>query len=139
MNTKVGDNFMEQNWDTEFELFGVRTWEIWSWQGRAVKQKKLGEVDFMETKFASLSREIFCKARWSTPQGSQGYKYNLLGAPRGVPIQIHSPESRRKKEIHRRKPTAAASLRGYLRGCVMVEFGSHPQHSSEYVHIRWWY
>jgi hypothetical protein len=33
MNTKVGDNFMEHNLDTEFTLFGVRTWEIWCRQG----------------------------------------------------------------------------------------------------------
>jgi hypothetical protein len=28
MNTKVGGNFMTYNQDTEFALFGVRTWEI---------------------------------------------------------------------------------------------------------------
>jgi hypothetical protein len=28
MNTKVGDNFMAHNLDTEFALFWVRTWEI---------------------------------------------------------------------------------------------------------------
>jgi hypothetical protein len=47
------------------------------------------------------------------PKSLQVYKHNPLGAPRGGPIEILSPESRRK-EIHRRKPTAAASLRGYL-------------------------
>jgi hypothetical protein len=36
MNTKVEDNFMAHNLDTEFALFGVRTWEIWRWQGRTV-------------------------------------------------------------------------------------------------------
>jgi carbon monoxide dehydrogenase subunit G len=34
MNTKVEDNFMAHNQDTEFALFGVRTWEIWHCQGR---------------------------------------------------------------------------------------------------------
>jgi hypothetical protein len=34
MNTKVEDNFVAHNVDTQFELFGVRTWEIWRWQGR---------------------------------------------------------------------------------------------------------
>jgi hypothetical protein len=29
MNTKVGDNFMAHNLETEFALFGVWTWEIW--------------------------------------------------------------------------------------------------------------
>jgi hypothetical protein len=70
MNTKVGGNFMPYNQDTEFALFGVRTWEIWCRQGRAVNQKNLDETDFMETKFPSLPRKISCKARWSTPQGS---------------------------------------------------------------------
>jgi hypothetical protein len=30
MNTKVEDNFVAHNLDTEFALFGVRTWEILS-------------------------------------------------------------------------------------------------------------
>jgi hypothetical protein len=29
VNTKVEDNFVAHNLDTEFALFGVRTWEIW--------------------------------------------------------------------------------------------------------------
>ena len=70
MNTKVGDNFVAHNLDTEFALFGVRTWEIWCRKGRAVNQENLDEAEFMETKFASLPRKISCKARWSTPQGS---------------------------------------------------------------------
>jgi hypothetical protein len=62
MNTKVEDNFVAHNLDTEFALFGVQTWEIWRWQERT--------ANFMETKFASLPRRISCKARWSTPQGT---------------------------------------------------------------------
>jgi hypothetical protein len=70
MNTKVVDNLVAHNMDTEFALFGVRTWEIWCWQGRAANQENLDEADFMETKFPSLRRTISCKASWSTPQGS---------------------------------------------------------------------
>jgi hypothetical protein len=70
MNTKVGGTFMPYNQDTEFALLGVRTWEIWCWQGRATKQDSLDEADFIETKFPSLPRKISCKARWSTTQGS---------------------------------------------------------------------
>jgi hypothetical protein len=70
MNTKVGGTFEPYNQDTEFVLFGVRTWEIWRRQGRATKQESLDEADFMKTKFPSLPRKISCKARWSTPQGS---------------------------------------------------------------------
>jgi hypothetical protein len=29
MNTKIEDNFVAHNLDTEFALFGVQTWEIW--------------------------------------------------------------------------------------------------------------
>jgi hypothetical protein len=49
MNTKVGGDFVPYNQYTEFALFGVRTWEIWCWQGRAANQENLDEVDFMET------------------------------------------------------------------------------------------
>jgi hypothetical protein len=68
MNTKVEDNFVAHNLDTEFALFGVRTWEIWCRQGKAANQKNLDEAEFMETKFASLPIKISCKVRWSTPQ-----------------------------------------------------------------------
>jgi hypothetical protein len=63
VNIKVGENFVPYNQDTEFALFGVRTWEIWRWQGRATKQESLDEADFMETKFPSLLGKISCKAR----------------------------------------------------------------------------
>jgi hypothetical protein len=69
-NTKVEDNFVAHNLDTEFALFEVQTWEIWLRQGKAANQENLDEADFMETKFASLPRRISCKARWSTPQGT---------------------------------------------------------------------
>jgi hypothetical protein len=68
MKSKVEDNFAAHNLDTEYALFGVRTWEIWRWQERTANQKNL--ADFMETKFASLPRRISCKARWSTPKGT---------------------------------------------------------------------
>jgi hypothetical protein len=70
MNTKVRVNFIPYNQETEFALFGVRTWEIWCRQERAANQENLDEADFMETKFLSLQRKISCKARWSMPQSS---------------------------------------------------------------------
>jgi hypothetical protein len=70
MNTKVEDNFVAHNLNTEFALFGVRTWEIRRRQRRAANQENLDEADFMETKFASLPRRISSKVRWSTPQGT---------------------------------------------------------------------
>jgi hypothetical protein len=68
MHTKVEDNFVAHNRDTEFALFGVRTWDIWRWQGSTANQENL--ANFMETKFASLPKRISCKARWSTPKGT---------------------------------------------------------------------
>jgi hypothetical protein len=70
MNTKVEYNFVAHNLDTEFALFGVRTWEILRRQGRAANQENLDEADFMKTKFPSLPRKISWKTRWSTPQDS---------------------------------------------------------------------
>jgi hypothetical protein len=70
MNTKVEDNFMAHNLDSEFALSGVRMWEIWCRKGRAANQENLDKADFRETKFTSLSRKISWKARWSTPQDS---------------------------------------------------------------------
>jgi hypothetical protein len=70
INTKVRDNFVAHNLDTEFALFGLWTWLIWCRQGRAANQENLDADDFMETKFPSLPRKISYKARWSTPQGS---------------------------------------------------------------------
>jgi hypothetical protein len=98
MNTKAEDNFVAHILDTEFALFGVRTLEIWCWQGRVANQENLDEAEFTKTKFASLPRMISCKARWSTPQGSQGYKYNPLGAPIGEPLRsIHQRAAERKR------------------------------------------
>jgi hypothetical protein len=114
MNTKVGGNFVSYNQDTEFALFGVRTWEIWCRQGRAANQENLDEADFMETKFPSLPRKISCKARWRMPQGFPRHKYTPLGAQGGLihhPFIIEPPTRRRST---RRKPPAAMSPRSRL-------------------------
>jgi hypothetical protein len=90
MNIKVEDNFVAHYLDTEFALVGVRTWEIWLWQGRVVNQENLNEADFMETKFPSLPRKISWKARWSAPKTPQRHKYDPLGTQGEVIIQIQS-------------------------------------------------
>jgi hypothetical protein len=102
MNTKVGGNFVRNNQDTEFALFGVRTWEIWCRQGRAANQENPDEADFMETKFPSLPRKILCKARWRTPQGSPRAEIQPLGHPRRGDRSIQSSESRRHEGEARR-------------------------------------
>jgi hypothetical protein len=96
MNTKVEDNFVAHNLDTEFALFGVQTWEIWRRQGRAANQKNMDETDFMETKFASLRGGFRARQGGARPKTPQGHKYNPLGVPRWLPIDIHSSESRHK-------------------------------------------
>jgi hypothetical protein len=101
INTKVGGNFVAHNLDTEFSLFGVRTWEIWCREGRAAIQENLDEADFMETKFPSLPRKISYKAKWSTTQGSQGHKYNILGTQEGVIGPSIDQRAVETKEKHR--------------------------------------
>jgi hypothetical protein len=111
INTKVGDNFVAHNMDTEFALFGVRTWEIWCQQGRAVNQGNLDEADFMEIKFPSLPRKIWCMPRWSTPQGSPRVWIQPLGALRGWSIHPFIRETPRRRRSDGRKLTVAASPR----------------------------
>jgi hypothetical protein len=84
MNTKVGDNFMAHNLYSEFALFGVRTWEIWCWQGRAANQENLDEADFMETKFPSSQGRSRARQGGARLKAPQGYKYNPLGIQGGV-------------------------------------------------------
>jgi hypothetical protein len=87
MNTTVEDNFVAHNLDTEFSLLesghgrygtgkeGLRIRKIWM-------------------------RLILWKLSLLLSQGGsramQGHKYNPLGAPRWLHIDIHSSESRHK-------------------------------------------
>jgi hypothetical protein len=87
MNTKVEDNFVAHNLDTEFALFGVQTWEILRWQGRTANQENLDEADFMETKFAFSQGGSRARQGGARPKAPQGHKYNPLGAPRWLPIE----------------------------------------------------
>jgi hypothetical protein len=96
MNTKVEYNFTAHNLYTEFALFGVRTREIWRRQGRAANQENLDETDIMETKFASLRGGSRARQGGARPNAPQGHKYNTLGTPRWLTIDIHSSESRHK-------------------------------------------
>jgi hypothetical protein len=79
MNTKVGDNFVAHNLDTEFALFGVRTWEIWHAQGRAANQENLNDVEFMETKFASPLLTV--KIRQPSHEFTFGVGMNFIPYP----------------------------------------------------------
>jgi hypothetical protein len=101
MNTKVGDNFVAHNQDTEFALFGVWTLETWYRQGRAANQENLDEVDFMDSKFPSLPRKISCKKVGARHKTRQGHKYNPLGAQGGVIHQSINQRAADTKEKYR--------------------------------------
>jgi hypothetical protein len=78
MNTKVEDNFVAHNLDTEFSLFGVWTWQIWRWQGRAANQENLDEADFMETKFLFSPKEDLVEGKVEhTPRLPKGINITL--------------------------------------------------------------
>ena len=108
-----------------------------------MKQENLDEADFMETKFASLPRKISCKARWNTPQG---HKYNPLGAQGRESIHPELDENlgprpeeadgrRESSWVPRRWLRPPLAVMASLRGCAMVEFGSHPNIRRDmYIH-----
>jgi hypothetical protein len=99
INTKVEDNFVAHNLNAEFVLFGVRTWDIWRRQGRAANQKIWTRLILWKPSlllFQGGSRARQGGARHKAPQG---HKYNPVGAPRWLPIDIHSLESRHKMRV----------------------------------------
>jgi hypothetical protein len=117
MNTKVGDNFVPHNLDAEFAIFGVRTWEIWCRQGRAVKQESLANLILWKPSLLSHARQ-----GGAHPKNPQGCKYNPLGVPRGLPIHIRPSGSREavdescrswrmvRIDLHRRHRSTASCL-----------------------------
>jgi hypothetical protein len=82
MNTKVEDNFVAHNLDTEFALFVVRTWEIWGWKVRTANQENQAKPSLLLSQGGSRARQ-----GGSRPKTPQGHKYNPLGAPRWLPIE----------------------------------------------------
>jgi hypothetical protein len=80
MNTKVEDNFVAHNVDTEFALFGVP-------RGRygAVKEGlQIRKIWLILWKPSLLFSQGGSRARQggACPKAPQGHKYNPLGAPR---------------------------------------------------------
>jgi hypothetical protein len=75
MNTKVEHNFDPHNLDTESAF-------LESGRGRydvgieGMCNRKVWVMLILWKPILLLTRKISCKARWSTPHGSQGYKYN---------------------------------------------------------------
>jgi hypothetical protein len=88
MNTKVEDNFVAHNMDTEFALFRVRTWEIWCCQ----EGPRIRKIWLILWKPSLLFSQGGSRARQggARPKEPQGHKYNPLGAPRWLPIDIQS-------------------------------------------------
>jgi hypothetical protein len=83
MNTKVEDNFVAHNMDIKFELFGVRTWEIWCRQGRATDQENLDEADLWKPSLLLSQRGSRARQGGAHPKAPQGHKYKPLGAQGG--------------------------------------------------------
>jgi hypothetical protein len=86
------------------------------------------------------------------PKAPQRHKYTPLGAQGGViysdPFTREPPKGDTPKEADGRRKSSRVPRRWLrpplaamdsLRGCAMVEFGSHPQHSWGYVRTCWWY
>jgi hypothetical protein len=92
---------MPYNQDTEFVLFGVRTWEIWCRQGRTVNKENLDEPDFMETKFPSLQGRSRARQDGARPKAPQGHKYNPLGTQGGIIDPSNHLRATETKEKHR--------------------------------------
>jgi hypothetical protein len=138
INTKVEDNFMAHNLNTEFALFGIRTWEIWHRKGRAANQENMDEADFMETKFASLARSISCKARWSTrPKAPQGHKYNPLGAQDGY--LLTSIHRRAAGDHHKEEDAEALPRRRQSWRTARIDLHRmHLPHSTVPCLASWW-
>jgi hypothetical protein len=113
MNTKVEDNFMAHKLDTKFALFGVRKWDICAGKEGLQIRKIWTSLSFWKPS-PLLSKEDLMQGEVEhAPRLPQGYKYKPQSPQEGEPLRsIHQRAA--KKEIHRRKPTAAASLRGYL-------------------------
>jgi hypothetical protein len=96
MNTKVEDNFVAHNLDTKFALFGVQ-----SGRGRYAAGKEGLRIRKIWTRLILWKPSLLlsqggCHARQggACPKAPQGHKYNPLGTPRGLHIDIHSSESR---------------------------------------------
>jgi hypothetical protein len=87
MNTKVEDNFVAHNLDTEFELFRVQTWEIWRRQGRAANQENLTRLILWKPSLLLSQGGSRAWKGGARPKAPQGHKYNPLGTPRWLPIE----------------------------------------------------
>jgi hypothetical protein len=79
MNTKVGDNFVAHNQDTEFALFGLRTWEISCQLGRAANPENLDRQSLWKPSWLLSEGRSHARKGGARPKTPQRHKYNPLG------------------------------------------------------------
>jgi hypothetical protein len=84
VNTKVGDNYVPHNLDTEFALFGVCTWDIWCRKGRPRIRKIWTRLILWKPSFLLSQGRSRTREGGARPKAPQGHKYNLLGTQEGV-------------------------------------------------------
>jgi hypothetical protein len=112
MNTKVGDNFVEDNLDTEFALFGVRTWGIWRRQGRAANQEKFGRCWVYGNQIRFSPKEDLVQGKLEdAPRLPKGINTTPWAPKEGGSIHPFIREPPTQTKGTGRKPTAAASPR----------------------------
>jgi hypothetical protein len=76
INTKVGDNFVAHNMDTEFALFGVRTWEYGvSKEGLWIREIWTRLILWKSSSLLSQGRSGACQGG-AHPKAPLGYEYN---------------------------------------------------------------
>jgi hypothetical protein len=115
MNIKVGGNFVPDNQDTEFALFGVWTLEIWCRQGRAANQENLDEADFMENHVPFSPKEDLVQGKVEHASRLHKGKNTLPWAPKeGGSIHPFIRVRPTRRRSTQRKPPAAASPQSRL-------------------------
>jgi hypothetical protein len=90
-----------------------------------VKSENLGETDFMETKFACLSRKTRARQDRARPKASEGNKYNPLGAQEEFLSSFAATRSRRRRldgqgRAHRPSSTLEVSTPCLALQCVTL-------------------
>jgi hypothetical protein len=74
MKTKVEDNFVAYNLDTERALFGVQTWEIWRRKGRVANQENLDRLILWKPSLLLSKGGSRARQGGARPKPPQGHK-----------------------------------------------------------------
>jgi hypothetical protein len=112
VHTKVGDNFVAHNLDTEFALFGVRTWDIWCQQRKGCESGKSGRGWFYGNQVAFSPKEDLTEGKVeNAPRLPKGINTTSWVPKEGWSIHPIIRELTTRRKSTGRKPTATASPR----------------------------